>query len=107
MTTAVQTCLKQSSNGVLIQVRAQPRSSKNSLVGVLDGALKIKVTAPPVDSAANEALREFLADCLDCRPGAVSLAQGGTSRKKVFLVQGIGLQEVTNKLNAILKPDSI
>ena len=98
----VKNCLKQSDNGVLIQVRAQPRSSKNSVVAVLDGALKIKVTAPPVDSAANEALRGFLAECLGCRPGAVSLAQGGTSRKKTFLVQGLSMSDIEDKMNAIL-----
>ncbi len=98
----MKTCLKQSASGVLIQVRAQPRSSKNSVVAVVDGALKIKVTAPPVDSAANEALRGFLAECLGCRPGAVLLSHGGASRMKTFLVQGLSMCDIEDKLNAIL-----
>jgi uncharacterized protein (TIGR00251 family) len=54
-------------DGVRLAVRVQPRSSKNMVSGELDGFLKIKLTAPPVDGEANQALIKFLSGLLDIR----------------------------------------
>lgn len=81
--------LQEHPEGVILAVKVQPRASRNEVVGILGDELKIKITAPPVDSAANEALLRFLADTLDCPRGAVRLLRGNTSRRKTILIQGM------------------
>lgn len=90
--------LQTRSEGVLLAIRLQPRASKNAIGKVLDHELKVWVTAPPVDSAANEALLQLLADALDCPRRAIQLVRGQTSRHKQVLVQGLSLAEVAAKL---------
>jgi len=86
--------------GVYLAVKVQPRSSKNAIGGVLGNELKIKVTAPPVDSAANEALIDFLADVLNCPRGAIRLIRGPTSRHKQLLIIGLSGDQVAEALRA-------
>jgi uncharacterized protein (TIGR00251 family) len=86
------------SDGVVLAVRLQPHASKDSIGGVLGNELKITVTAPPVDSAANEALVRLLAEKLDCPRGAVRLIRGQTSRHKQVLVVGMSLEQIIAKL---------
>ena len=62
--------------------------------------LKIKVTAPPVDSAANEAVVRLLADVLDCPRSSVQLLRGQTSRHKQVLIQGVSAEAVLAKLGS-------
>ena len=86
--------LRAHADGVLLSVKLQPRASKNETGAPLGGELKIKVTAPPVDAAANEALLKFLADKLDCPRGKVELVRGLTSRHKTILLHGFKPDEV-------------
>jgi uncharacterized protein len=79
---------------IFFRVRVQPRASKNAVVGEWDGALKIRLTAPPVDSRANEALCKFLAECLNVPHGAVRLLSGERSRTKRVEVQGISAEKI-------------
>ena len=65
---------------------------------MLGNELKIKITAPPVDSAANEALVQFLAAKLDCSKGAVRLVRGQTSRHKIVAITGLGAAEIEKRL---------
>ena len=58
--------MRETSGGTLLSVKLQPRASRNEIGEPLGDELKIKVTAPPVDSAANQALIEFLAETLKC-----------------------------------------
>lgn len=90
--------LKASPHGVTVAVKAQPRAPRNEIVGVEGGELKIKITAPPVDSAANEALVEFLADKLDCPRRCVQLLRGQTARHKLFLVTGLSAEDIAARL---------
>ena len=90
--------LRQQSDGVCLAVRLQPRASKNEICGLVGAELKIRVTAPPVDFAANEALIELLAEKLDCPRGAVQLTQGRTSRHKTVLVLGLTAEAVERLL---------
>jgi len=83
---------------VLVHVKVQPRASRNAIAGVLGQELKIAVTAPPVDSAANEALIEFLAEVLCCPRGAVQLVRGQTSRHKVVSVRGLPAEAIAQRL---------
>jgi uncharacterized protein (TIGR00251 family) len=88
------TFLRETTGGTLLSVKLQPRASKNEIGEPLGNELKIKVTAPPVDAAANQALVEFLADKLDCSRGKVELLRGQTSRHKTILLHGFNAQEV-------------
>ena len=74
---------------VLVAVRIQPRASQNEIVGPIEAELKIKIAAPPVDSAANDALLRFLAGRLDCPRGAIQLVRGQKSRHKIVSIRGL------------------
>jgi uncharacterized protein (TIGR00251 family) len=90
--------LRAQPDGVLLSVKLQPRASANEIGGPLGAELRIKVTAPPVDAAANEALVELLARQLDCARGRVELVRGHKSRHKVVKLHGFAPEEVFQKL---------
>ncbi|MCF4165385.1 DUF167 domain-containing protein [Zavarzinia compransoris] len=78
---------------VRLAVRLSPRASRNALDGVVTGAdgrtaVAIKLNAPPVDGAANDALIRFLADALDVPKSSVAIRSGHTSRQKLVQIQG-------------------
>ena len=81
--------VEQRQGAVRFQVRVQPRASRTEVAGELGGALKIRLQAPPVDGAANEALVEFLADELGVSRKVVRIVSGSTSRTKTVEVDGI------------------
>ena len=90
--------LRETSDGLYLSVKLQPRSSANQIGEPLGDELRIKVTAPPVDSAANEALVEFLAKRLGCPRGSIELVRGLTSRHKVVCLHRLSATEVLEKL---------
>jgi uncharacterized protein (TIGR00251 family) len=90
--------LRDQPDGVLLSVKLQPRASANEIGEPLGGELRIKVTAPPVDAAANEALVRLLADTLDCPRGRVELVRGQTSRHKLVKLYGITAAAALEKL---------
>ena len=79
---------------VRFAVRVQPRSSRNAIEGVLGGALKVRLTAPPVDGAANEALIALLADELGVAKRAVRIVGGETGRNKIVEVEGVTAESI-------------
>lgn len=79
-------------------MRAKPRSSRSGLGAVRDGALEVRVSAPPVEGAANEALIELLARRLDLPRRAVSLVSGEHGRTKRLRIEGLTLDEVRTRL---------
>jgi uncharacterized protein len=81
--------LRDTAQGVTLRVRVQPRASKNALGGEREGALVVRLTAPPVEGRANEALARVLADALDVAPSAVRLVRGDTGREKLVAIAGI------------------
>ena len=85
-------------DGTLLAVKLQPRASANEIGTALGEELRIKVTAPPVDAAANQALVELLADILDCSRGRVELIRGHTSRHKTLKLHGFKPEEVLEKI---------
>ena len=85
-------------DGVYLHVKVQPRASQDDIGESLGAELKIKVTAPPVDAAANESLLRLLADRLQRPRGAVQLVRGHTSRHKVVFLQGLRPETVLEKL---------
>lgn len=90
--------ISERSDGVYLSVKLQPRASKTEIDGPIGDELKIKVTAPPVDAAANQALVELLSQTLGCSKGAVRIVRGQTSRHKTILISGVNVQTVIEKL---------
>jgi hypothetical protein len=90
--------LRAQSDGVYLGVKLQPRASANQVLGPLGAELRIKVTAPPVDAAANEALLRLLVDRLGCARGQVALVRGHQVTHKVVRVQGMDAVTVAAKL---------
>jgi uncharacterized protein (TIGR00251 family) len=85
---------------VSLAVRIQPRASKNEITRMDDGRLKIRLTAPPVDGAANEALVTFLADRFRVGRSQVEIVSGHKGREKVIRITGIGGDAVQRLLNS-------
>jgi uncharacterized protein (TIGR00251 family) len=81
--------LRETPGGVTLRVRVHPRASRDALGGEHGGALVVRLAAPPVDGAANEALARFLGKALGVAPSAVSVLHGATSRNKVVRVAGV------------------
>lgn len=86
--------LKASPEGVIIRVRLQPRSSRNQVEGISQDALRIRLTAPPVDGSANRALMEFLSDITGIRKSSFSISSGHKSRDKSVLAAGASLPAI-------------
>ena len=83
-----------------LTIRIQPRASKNSIVVMEDGGLKIRLTAPPVDGAANEALIKYLAEVLDVGRSQITIVIGHTSREKIVRIEGMSEAEARRLLNS-------
>lgn len=84
--------------GVRLRLRVQPRASREELAGLAGDAIRIRLTAPPVDGAANEALVRFLASRLEVSRSAVELVGGRSGRSKLVEVTGISLAEAARRL---------
>ncbi|HVU28181.1 MAG TPA: DUF167 domain-containing protein [Verrucomicrobiae bacterium] len=93
------TFLKETSGDILLSVKLQPRASKNEIGEPLGDELKIKVTAPPVDSAANEALIGLLAEKLHCARGRIEIIRGQTSRHKTVLLHGFKMADAIQAIS--------
>jgi uncharacterized protein (TIGR00251 family) len=87
-------------NGILLAIKLQPRTSKNEIGEPLGDELRIKVTAPPVDAAANQALIDLLAEALDCARNRIELIRGHTSRHKTVRLHGFTAEQVLKSLQA-------
>ena len=74
---------------MILAVRVQPRASKDEIVGVMGGALKVRLRAPALEDRANEALCEFLAELLKTPKAAVRILSGHHSRSKRVEVRGV------------------
>ncbi|GBF33286.1 hypothetical protein DCCM_2385 [Desulfocucumis palustris] len=86
--------LKEDGTGVIIKVRVQPRASRNQLAGIMDDALRVRITAPPVDGEANEACIKFLAEVFKVPRQSVQLVSGHTGRNKMIRIAGINAERI-------------
>ena len=82
--------------GVSFRVRVQPRASRSEITGEWEGALRVRLTAPPVDDKANEELRRLLAASLNVPRSAVRIAHGERSRSKRIEIRGVAAARVRN-----------
>jgi len=89
-------------NGVLVRIHVQPRAAKNGFVGLHGGAVKLRITAPPVDGKANSQISEVLAKLFQVPKSAVTLASGQQSREKRFRVAGISRAAALKTLAAAI-----
>jgi len=92
--------LQDSASGVTFAVKVHPRAKKNAITGEVGDALKVSLTAPPVEGKANEACVEFFAKLLKVPRSSVSIASGLTSRNKVIRVAGFSAEEVKQRLRS-------
>ncbi len=83
------TAVKQGAKGAHVSVIVSPRASKSEVMGVYDGALKVRITAAPVDGAANEKLILTLARFFGAPKSSVSILRGEASRRKTVYIEGI------------------
>jgi uncharacterized protein len=86
--------ISQSGDAVRFAVRVQPRASRDEIAGEYAGALKVRLTAPPLEGRANEALARFLAISLNVPTSAVKIVSGARSRTKRVEIRGVTPEQV-------------
>ena len=92
--------LTETPEGVVLNVRAQPRSSRSGIDGLLGDAVKVRIRCAPVDGKANKELVETLAEAFDLPKSAVVFKSGETSRTKRILLRGIAAAQVKSVLES-------
>jgi uncharacterized protein len=91
--------LHDGASGAAITVRVTPRSSKNEISEILDdGTIKVRLTAPPVEGKANQALIDFLAGVLDVAPGQIEIVAGLSGKDKLITVINMDSNTVHAKI---------
>lgn len=85
---------------VRVEVYIQPRAAKSELAGMHGDSVKIRIAAPPVDNAANQALIEFMAERLGIAKRRVRVVSGATSRKKVLEIDDVSADRITAALRS-------
>ena len=93
--------LRPQADGLLLSVKLQPRASADEIGEALGNELRVKVTAPPVDAAANEALLRLLAQQLHCPRNRVDIVRGHTSRHKTIKLYGLAAEDVLKGLGKV------
>lgn len=94
-------CLKQHNEGAQLAILVQPRASKNQLVGLQGEELKVRLTSPPVEGAANKLCIQFFAKTFKIPKSSVRLLSGESSRHKRILLVAVSLAEVEKVLSAL------
>lgn len=94
--------LRQTAEGTLLPVRVTPRASRTGLDGVVDGVLRVRLNAPPVEGAANRALTEFLADLMRLPKRDVDIVTGERGRQKTVRLRGLTPTDVRERLATAL-----
>ena len=95
--------VSESAQGVTFAVKVHPRARKNAITGTMGDALKLSLTAPPVEGKANQAVIEFFADLFDIPRSSVTIASGETSRNKVVRVSGLSRPSVEQRLAGAIR----
>ena|SRR5688572_29052925 len=89
--------------GAVLEVFVQPRSARTEVVGLHGGALKIKITAPPVEGRANAAIESFLAEILDVPRSEVVVVSGAHGRRKRVRVTSLDPSTIASVLGGVLR----
>jgi len=81
---------KKTKNGIMIEVKVEPRSSRRQVVGVMGNeVLKVKLTAPPVDGSANEQLIELISEVTGVKKSCIRIVRGLSSKRKLVEITGV------------------
>lgn len=99
--TADELAISESAEGSRFEIQVAPRASRGRLGPVIDGRLKVAVTAPPVDGKANAAVVELLAKRLGLRKGDVRIVGGERGKKKLIEVSGVSRVELERALDGM------
>ncbi len=91
--------IRDTPDGATFQVKVQPRAKKNAVGGEVGEALKLALTAPPIEGRANQACIAFLAELLNVPRSSVTIATGQSSRNKVIRVAGVSAKQVEERLS--------
>jgi uncharacterized protein len=94
--------VKEIAGGVTFAIKVHPRARKNAITGTMGDALKLALTAPPVEGKANQAVIEFFADLFAIPRSSVTIASGETSRNKIVRITGLNRTAVEQRLSATL-----
>jgi uncharacterized protein len=94
--------VQETAAGATFAVKLHPRARRNAITGEIGNALKISLTAPPVDGKANQACIEFLAKVLNVPRSSISIVSGHGSRSKVIRVTGISADDVRQRLQTLI-----
>jgi uncharacterized protein len=86
--------------GATFAVKIHPRARKNAITGEVGDAIKVSLTAPPLEGRANQACIEFLANLLKLPRSSVTIASGQNSRRKAIRVVGLSADEVQERLRS-------
>jgi uncharacterized protein (TIGR00251 family) len=86
--------LRETETGVIFRIRVVPRASRSEVAGIQGDALKLRITAPPVEGKANEECIRLLAETLGVKKGQVTIIAGHASRTKTVAVDGVKAKEI-------------
>src|SRR5262249_15111302 len=92
--------VKDHAGGASFSVKVHPRGKRNSISGVVGGALKVDLIAPPVEGKANEAIIRFFAEFLKVPRSSITIASGKAYRLKVLHIAGITADDLRHRLAA-------
>lgn len=84
--------------GAQFALRVQPRASRTAIVGLIGDAVKLAITAPPVDGKANQAVVEFLSDLFRVPKSSIEIVSGETGRNKLIAIRGVTAEQVRKML---------
>jgi len=90
--------IEDTARGATFAVKVHPRAKKNAITGAVGDALKVALTAPPIEGRANEACIEFFAKLLNVPRSSITIAAGQSSRRKVIRVAGLSAEELRRRL---------
>ena len=90
--------VRDTAKGAQFALRVQPRASRTAFVGVLGDAVKLAITAPPVDGKANQAVIDYLSDVFHVAKGNVTIVSGETGRNKLIAIRGVTAEQVRKVL---------
>jgi uncharacterized protein len=90
--------IRDTASGATFQVKVRPRAKKNAIIGEIGEALKVTLTAPPIEGRANAACIAFFAEFLNVARSSITIAAGETSRNKMIRISGLSAAQVEAKL---------
>jgi uncharacterized protein (TIGR00251 family) len=94
--------IKESPDGVTVKVKVQPRAAKNEICGIMEDALRVRLTSPPVDGEANAACAAFLGKFFGIAKSKVTIVSGHTARIKTIKLDGISKAQLFDRLKNVI-----